>query len=64
MLKRYKSILLLICILVGAEYFTTFSQLDIYAPLQGMAALLPLQIGVLIYFFVTGKLTPSKKVRE
>lgn len=37
-------------ILFGVLYFTTFSSLEIHPLLRNQIALIPVQIGVLIYF--------------
>jgi hypothetical protein len=47
--------------LAGTGYFSIFSQMDADAWIKGYAALMPIQVGVLVYFFWTGKLTPFKK---
>jgi hypothetical protein len=63
-MKRANLILLLLCAVAGAEYFTTFSNLAIAPSLKPIVTLAPIQVGVLIYFLVKGKLTPQKKLRD
>jgi len=45
-----KASLALMLSLLGAGYFGTFSGLDLYIGLKPMVTLLPIQLGVLIYF--------------
>ena len=45
-----KAILALLLSLLGAGYFSTFSSLDLFFGLKPMVTLLPIQLGVLIYF--------------
>lgn len=49
MLNRKKVLILSFCALAGTGYFAAFSQLDIVPFLKGNVALLPVQLGVLVY---------------
>jgi hypothetical protein len=60
-MPKPKPLALVFFSLVGAGYFGVFSQLGTDAPWRGFVALMPIQLGVLIYFFWTGRLMPSKK---
>lgn len=48
-IKRKKLVTTLFFVLIGAGYFSTFSQFDLIAPLKSYVAIVPLQIGALIY---------------
>lgn len=48
--KPQKLILTLALAVLGAGYFGTFSGLEMSAGLKPMAMLLPVQLGVVIYF--------------
>jgi hypothetical protein len=48
-IKRKKLALTLLLALAGAGYFGAFSQLELTAPLKSYMALVPVQVGVLIY---------------
>jgi hypothetical protein len=48
-LKRKNLAVSLFLALVGAGYFAAFSQLDLISPLKSYVALVPVQVGVLIY---------------
>ncbi|MCU0570132.1 MAG: hypothetical protein MUF49_26610 [Oculatellaceae cyanobacterium Prado106] len=60
MLKR-KPLALILFALAGAGYFDVFSQISAEPFLKGYLAVVPIQVGVLLYFFWTGRLTPSSK---
>ncbi|HEY9618030.1 MAG TPA: hypothetical protein V6C64_14385 [Microcoleaceae cyanobacterium] len=47
--KRKKLAITLLLALIGAGYFSTFSQVELIAPLKGYVAIIPVQIGALIY---------------
>ncbi len=49
MLKRKKIAALALFTVIGAGYFSTFSQLDINFFLKGYVAIVPLQIAALLY---------------
>ena len=49
--KRKKIAFTLFLTLAGAAYFSAFSQLDIFPALKGYAAIVPFQVGVLVYWF-------------
>ncbi|NCJ05634.1 hypothetical protein GS597_03740 [Synechococcales cyanobacterium C] len=51
MKKQTKVLGLILLFLLGSSYFSAFSNLEVPLPwLKGFAVLLPVQVGVLIYF--------------
>ncbi len=52
MTRSYKRLILLLTLtLAGAGYFGACAQLDVYSGLKGYLAIVPIQIGALIYCF-------------